>query len=143
MQVITTEVVQGLRDAIANRADLISNPMNIVGVGMQLMNKYPTLSGTEKKALLIKGLTSLASGKDGILGTADDVIPKPIIDTITTLVQGNLINDVIGLLVDTSKGRFDITKAIGVAMEAKGVFASCFAFLMTKKTPVKPLKSKK
>lgn len=143
MQVITTEVVQGLREAIANRADLISNPMNIVGVGMQLMNKYPTLSGTEKKNLLIKGLTSLASGKDGILGTADDVIPKPIVDTITTLVQGNLINDVIGLLVDTSKGRFDITKAIDVAMEAKGVFSGCISFLMTKKAPAKSLKSKK
>jgi hypothetical protein len=143
MQVIVTEVTEGLRSAVANRADLISNPMNIVGVGMQLMNKYPTLSGTEKKNLLIKGLTSLASGKDGILGTADDAIPKPVVDTITTLIQGNLINDIIGLLVDTSKGRFDIAKAVEVATETKNVFASCFSFLMAKRAPVKSLKSKK
>lgn len=129
MQVVTMEVTEGLREAIANRADLVCNPMNIVGVGMELMNKYPTLTGSEKKALLIKCLHNLAAGKDGVLGTADDAIPKPIVDAITKLVEGNLINDVISLVADVSKGRFDTKKAIAVAGEAKVAVKGCVGII--------------
>jgi hypothetical protein len=137
MQVITTEVVEGLRTAVANRTDLLSNPMNIVGVGMELMNKYPALSGSEKKALLIKAFTSFASGKDGILGTADDNLPKPVVDTITTLVQGNMIGDIISLVADVSKGRFNAAKAAEVAKQASGLFSGCLAFVKSKKGATK------
>lgn len=139
MQAVTMEVTEGLRDAIAKRADLVCNPMNIVGVGMELMNKYPTLTGSEKRALLIKCLHNLAAGKDGVLGTADDAIPKPIVDAITKLVDGNLINDIISLVADVAKGRFDTKKAVAVASEAKGAVTGCVGILsaLLKKMPKK------
>jgi hypothetical protein len=145
MQVITTSVAEGLRSAIATRTDLIANPMNIVGVGMELMNKYPTLSGSEKKALLVKALTNFASGKDGILGTADDNIPKPIIDTITNLIQGNLIGDVINFAAEVAKGRFNPAAAVEVVKQANTTFSGCFGFLMSKfkKTEPKKIEPKK
>jgi len=122
MQAIVMEVTQGLRDAITSRADLVCNPMNVVGVGMQLMNKYPMLSGTEKKAMLVKCLHNLAAGKDGVLGTADDTMPKPIVDAITKLIEGKLIDDVISLVADVTKGRFN-------AKDAKKAVTGCVSIV--------------
>ena len=132
MQAITTEIVQGLREAAASRTDLAANPMNIIGIGMEFMKRYPTLSGNEKKALLVKALTSFAAGEDGILGTSDDKVPKSVVDVVAALVQGNLINDVISLVADASKGRFNTAKAIEVTKQAKGAFSGCFGLLMSK-----------
>ena len=132
MQAITTEIVQALREAATNRTDLLANPMKIIGIGMEFMKGYPALSGNEKKALLVRALTSFAAGEDGILGTSDDKVPKPIVDTVAALVQGNLINDVIALVADASKGRFNAAKAAETAKQAKGTFSGCFGLLMSK-----------
>lgn len=143
MRTIVTDIVDGLLKAIEDRADLVSNPLNIVGVGMQLMNKHGDLSGSEKKALLVKALTMIASGEDGVLGTADDKIPKPIVDTIVNLLQGNLINDVISLVADVSKGRFNIQKAAIVAKKTTETCSGCFSFLISKISSLKSKKSAK
>lgn len=140
MQVIISEVIEGLRSAIQSRADIGTNPMNIVGIGMGLLNKYPTLTGAEKRSLLVEALTKIASGPDGVLGTADDTIPKPIVDTILSLIEGNLINGIIGLVVDATKGRFDVDKAVEVAKEASKTCSGCFSFVISK---IKAFKSKK
>lgn len=143
MQAVVDSVVKELTSAVETRADLMSNPMNIVGVGMAIMNKHENLSGSDKKALLVKALTSLASGPDGVLGTADDRIPKPIVDTIVSLIEGKLINSVLDLAVGISKGRFDLQQAVAVAKEAKETFTGCFLFLKAKGLFKKCFKPKK
>lgn len=133
MQAIVAEVMKGLRMAVDTRADLTSNPMSIVAIGMELMNKYPKLSGTEKRNLLIKALTTLASGPDGILGTADDTIPKPVVDTLTNLIQGNMIHDIIGLVADITKGKFRPEKVTAIASACSG----CLGLLASRKAASK------
>lgn len=137
MQTILSEIGDSLRVAISSRADLVSSPMNIVALGMELMNKYPSLSGTEKRNLLVKALTDLASGPDGVLGTADDTIPQPVVDTLASLIQGNMIGDVIGLVADVTKGRFKLEKAIAVATDAKSTCGGCLSFLASRKSAAK------
>lgn len=123
MQAIVMDVTDGLRNAITSRADLVCNPMNVVGVGMQLINKYSVLSGTEKKTLLVKCLHNIAAGKDGVLGTADDTIPKPIVDAITKLIEGNLMDGVISLVADVTKGRFNTKEAKKAVTGCVGIMA--------------------
>lgn len=130
---IIDDVVRNLRKEIESRADLLKNPLNIVAVGMELMNSYPRLSGSEKKMALIQALSTIADGADGIAGTEDDVIPKPMMDTIKALIEGKLIHHVVNLIADVSKGRFDLGQAVETAKEAQDACGGCFALLSSAK----------
>ncbi len=132
MQAVIMEVIDLLRNVAMTRIDLVSNPMGIIGIGMNAMNKYPDMTGREKRAVLVNALTTIASGPDGQLGTADDKIPKPIVDTIVSLIEGKLIQSVINFASDVSKGRFNVNEAVEVAKETEKTCSGCFAFVLSK-----------
>lgn len=123
------DIVKNLRDLINSKKDILHNPLNIVAIGMEAMNAYKNLSGTEKKALLVRALTIIANGADGIPGTSDDVISPHLLNTIRTVIEGNMLDNMINIIADASKGRFDIGKGVAIAKE------TCYGCF--------PLKSKK
>lgn len=133
MNVMIDDVIKNMRKLFESKKDMLTNPLNVVAIGMELMNKYKGLSGVEKKTILVEALTTIANGADGIANTEDDIIPKPVMDTIKTLIDGQLVSHMINLVSDVSKGKFDINQTVAVAKEAGDVFSGCFAFCMSKK----------
>lgn len=133
MDSIIQDVVKKLSEILAKQSGLLINPLQAVTMGMELMNKYPSLSGSEKKVMLVKALNVISSGKDGIVGTNDDVIPKPVLDTLMKLIEGQLVHNLIDLVSDVSKGKFDIDKTSAVAKDTVDTCSGCFKFLMGKK----------
>lgn len=128
------DVVKNMRKLFESKKEMLTNPLNVVAMGMELMNKYKGLSGMDKKTILVEALTAIANGADGIANTDDDVIPKPVMDTIKTLIDGQLVSHMINLVSDVSKGKFDIGQTVAVAKEANEAFSGCFSFCMSKKT---------
>lgn len=133
MNVIVNDVVKNMRKLFESKKEMLTNPLNIVAMGMELMNKYNGLSGMEKKTILVQALNTIANGADGIADTEDDVIPKPVMDTIKILIDGQLISHMINLVSDVSKGKFDINQTVAVAKEASEAMSGCFKFCMSKK----------
>ena len=92
--------------------------MSIIRKGMEIVDKYPSLTGEERKRLLINVLTHVAKGSDGVFGTDDDVLPEATVKQICVLLEGNLVENVIDIIIDASKGNFDINKATVVVQQS-------------------------
>jgi hypothetical protein len=95
MDIVTVETK--VRDAIIEN-DIPIAPMAMIKYIMQLVDVDKTMSGLEKKELVIKVLDHVCAGKDGIMGTDDDLIPESIVDGIGALLRSGVIDEVITLL---------------------------------------------
>lgn len=95
---IDIEVVETkVHDAIVNR-DIAIAPMAIIKYLMKIVDVDNALSGLEKKEMVIKILEKICAGKDGIMGTDDDLISEHIVDGINALIRSGVIDEVITLL---------------------------------------------
>ena len=77
---------------------------------IEFVDKFPHLSGQEKKDSALDLLKSIANGPDGISGTSDDIIQPQIIEAIQQIMNTNILWDIIDSIVESSKGNFDINK---------------------------------
>jgi len=87
-----------------------SNWMLLVTIGMQAVETVPSLSGTDKKDLLIKAINLIISD----LNLDDALVP---------IIQ-NTVSGLIDTVASAAKGEFDINKV--VVKVKKGCF-SCFS----------------
>jgi hypothetical protein len=67
--------------------------------------------------MAIHFLTEIAKGKDGVIGTADDLLEPKVIDEMTEMLRANLMNDMLKMVTGAVKmelswprTRFFITK---------------------------------
>jgi hypothetical protein len=72
--------------------------MEIIKLLMKMVDVENVLTGAEKKDIVIKVLTDISMGKDGIFGTADDLLPEHVVDGIVALIRSGIIDEVITLL---------------------------------------------
>ena len=71
------------------------------------------LSKSEKHDIVMSIVLDVAKGKDGILGTQDDIIPANVIEEIKIMKNTTLLSDCISLINDAmSKKKFNITKCV-------------------------------
>lgn len=105
------QITFAIEDHVRNTNGL-AKPMEIIGVGMQFIDRYSHLTGAEKKGLFIKALEHIANGKDGVAGTEDDVIPKKTMDTIKLMLDNGIVEQTVDLISDIAKGKYDINKAV-------------------------------
>jgi hypothetical protein len=118
------ELVFKLQDMLLNHPE-VSNPAMLVARGMEFIQKFPQLTGPEKKAALIKAFETIAAGKDGTANTNDDVIPAQTVKRIKDLLENDMIGHIIEVIIASAKGKFDLKKGVE---KAKGCFASVAAF---------------
>jgi hypothetical protein len=96
----------------------VDSSMSILRKGMELVDKYPELTGEQRKTLLINVLMRVAKGEDGVFGSADDVLPEATVKQMCALLEGNMIENVIDIIVDATKGHFDINKTEVVVQQS-------------------------
>lgn len=97
-----------------------NSPMAIVAKGMELIDK--AAAGGNKKELLLKILERVIAGKDGVLGTDDDLLPAKTVQDIQTLLKSNVLESMVETIVDITRGKFDINKAKTTAFSLFEVF---------------------
>jgi hypothetical protein len=80
------------------------NAISVVQEIMKNLEVFKGLTGEEKHAITLTILDEIAKGKDGIIGTEDDLIPEHILKGIKALIENDLINSTISLIKQTMKG---------------------------------------
>lgn len=83
----------------------MNNAMDVLKVLMQVVEGYSNLSGPAKKQLVIDTFEDIVSGKDGILGTEDDLFPPHILVGMEAILRSELLAHTIDLVYDATLGR--------------------------------------
>lgn len=131
---IVNELVKQLLVIIESKKIGMSSAIHLIVSGMELLEEYPNLSGKEKRQLLIVALTDIAKGNDGILGTSDDLISPFVLHQLETMLIGNLIEDVISVIIDAASGKLNIRKTMQVAEQVIAETSICCFKMCKKKT---------
>lgn len=118
-QINIAKVSLMLQEAIVKKEVDASSAMVLIAKGMEIMETYKDLQGNQKKELLVKVMEKVASGSDGIVGTEDDLIPKETVDTLKSLLTQNLLGQVMSIVKDAARGKFNLQATISVATEVK------------------------
>jgi hypothetical protein len=87
------------------------NYTTLIVNGMEIIEKNKKLDGSIKKKYLIIAIGELAKGIDNISGTEDDIISLENMIILKKLIDENLLEDMIDIIADVSKGLFDINKS--------------------------------
>lgn len=101
-----------------------NSTMVIIAKGMELLTTYKELQGHEKRAILMSILKEIAAGKDGVIGTNDDIIPAHVIKNIEFMLETGLVTEFINIAVDITKGKFNLSNTLDVAKKS---VVPCFA----------------
>lgn len=126
-------VTEQLTSAIKSNKMDVSSPFSIVAKGMEIVNQFPSMNGNEKKAMLMKVLRQIAAGKDGIEGTADDLLPAKTLDAIQLMLEKDLISDFANVASDIAKGKVNLQKVIETAKTSVPLFIACLGPLLAGK----------
>jgi hypothetical protein len=112
-----------IKKAIKDSKIDVYSPYSVVVKTMELLENVKGLSGGEKKKYIIAAIEEVAKGDDGIAGTADDLIPVSTVNKLKLMVEQDLVGDTIDLIVDATKGEFNLNKAINTGIQCLGI---CF-----------------
>lgn len=118
-----------LQESIVNKEFEGKSPIVLIAKGMELLNDIPELIGTTKKNILIEIIQRIASGRDGIIGTDDDIISKEYVDMIRSVLELNIVDGLIDVIADASNGKFNIGKAVTLVENVSYMkcFEKCFS----------------
>jgi hypothetical protein len=112
-----------LIDLIRNGGVDVRSPMTIVVKAMEVVERFQLLAGEQKQTLVLEMIERIAAGADGVVGTADDVLPVETVQVLRNMLNTNTLGNTIQMIVDIGKGKFDVNKA-KVVVET--VVPSCF-----------------
>jgi hypothetical protein len=128
-----------LTEALKSNEVPLDSAVAVLAKTMEITERFKYLDGKLKKKLLLEVLTRIAAGADGVVGTADDLIPATTMATLKVLLEGDLVDQTVNLISDVARGRFKIGDfaALGqtamAAVTAAGgpakVFSSCLPCL--------------
>jgi hypothetical protein len=123
-----------LKEAIVNKEFENKSPIFVVSKGMEVLNRVPELTGGAKKRILVSAIERIAHGRDGIPGTDDDMLPVEYVQILKVIIENNIVDGLIDIISDASKGRFDIIKATDFAKAAGSTCVpECFRIIFAKK----------
>lgn len=125
---LIAKLALSLQESIVNKEFEGKSPIAIVTKGMELINDVPELLGTSKKNILIQVIERIAAGKDNVLGTDDDLLSKETVEIFRLILDNHIIEGIIDVVVDASKGKFHIGKAAALAQNvgSSTVIPKCF-----------------
>ena len=113
------EGVTGLIAQVVSTLAPASTIKDVVVRVIECVEKFPGMSGPEKRDRALEVIRMIAKGRDGIAGTADDVIPVGVLDALQNAIDTDIVGDMIDLVVDATKGKFDINAAREVVKDAR------------------------
>lgn len=127
----SVDVVISQLQAFVVQSGVVPTPAALIAKGMEIVQKQcKDMLGSDKKQLLLMVFEKVAAGKDGVVGTSDDVLPPQVVEIVKMLLEKNLVGDMIDVISAAANGKFELQPAVQVA---QGCFAACFAATNNKK----------
>lgn len=71
----------------------------------RLESDLPHVDKSEKIEYVVHYLTEIAKGKDGILGTEDDIISADVLKDLHKMTETTVLNDILSLCSDAIKNK--------------------------------------
>lgn len=115
MESISQRVASNFMERVTSKKVEINSGMDVLKCMMQIIESYPMLNGRQKKDVIIHTMRDIAAGKDGILGTADDIIPLFVVHHIQMMVESDLLSSAIDLVCEATKGLIPINQTSSIA----------------------------
>lgn len=98
------------------------NAVTIIAKGLEIMQQYPMLNESERKALLFQVLKTIAAGADGVQGTKDDVIDSKTLAQLQFMLENNIVQDMVSVFEDVANGKFNVQKTASIISK---IFQCC------------------
>ena len=111
---------------------ILSNPMDLISSGMELVRDISAINGADRKRCVIHALEIVARGKDGVAGTADDLIAPENLKMLSVMLEHNIVEHVVEALLDAAKGRLNIVAIKDVVIDTAEVSISCYNWCQSK-----------
>lgn len=73
----------------------ISSAVGLITTGMKMLKEMGVADAAKQKELLLQLLHRVAAGKDGVSGTADDLISPKILEQLNMLLNTQMATDII------------------------------------------------
>jgi hypothetical protein len=102
---IRSRVLQNATKRLACEDFKTESALDVLKLLMQMMDKYKHLSGSQKKDIVIRTFEDIAAGKDGILGTADDLIPAYVLTGMRIMIESELVERTIDVIYEATIGK--------------------------------------
>jgi hypothetical protein len=131
---LVEKLAVALKEAIVNKEFENKSPIFVVSKGMEILNRVPELTGGTKKRILITAIERIAHGRDGVAGTEDDLLPVEYVQMLKVIIENNIVEGLIDIISDASKGRFDVIKATDFVKTAGSTCVpECLRIIFAKK----------
>jgi hypothetical protein len=88
-------------------------------------NRFEDLNGEEKKIVIIQTLEDITAGKDGVLYTEDDILPRHVLEGITILIRSNMISSSIDLIYEATAAKAGMSLTCYICRILSLVFCGC------------------
>ena len=108
-QQILQTFVTSIRNAIKNNSIDTSSAMKLIVISMEIMESFD-VNNNDKKEYVIMAIQEIAKGEDMIIGTSDDIIPPEVVESLITMINNNLLDEIIDIVCLASKGEFNVNK---------------------------------
>lgn len=101
------------------------SPTDVIARGARMLESKQGMSLEEKKSCLMKLIEEVAKGKDGVLGTDDDLLPKDTVEALRILIDGGLLGDIVKFILAATEGRFDGATAVKASTKVTKIVCLC------------------
>jgi hypothetical protein len=125
--IFISEVYSSLVDSIKKENVDVKSPTDIMTKGAEILDRKAGLTDETKKSCLIQVIEEFVKGKDGVLGTDDDLIPHATLESLRIMIDGGLIEDIAKLVLTGTQGRLDVEAAKKASRKCANIWCLCFA----------------
>jgi hypothetical protein len=101
--------VTSIRNAIKNNSIDTSSAMKLIVISMEIIESF-NVDNNDKKEYVIMAIQEIAKGEDMIIGSSDDTISPEVVKSLITMINTNLLDEVIDIVCLASKGEFNVNK---------------------------------
>ena len=108
-QQILQTFITSIRDAIKNKSIDTSSAMKLIVISMEIIESFD-VNNNDKKEYVIMAIQEIAKGEDMIIGTSDDTISPEVVNSLITMINTNLLDEVVDIICLASKGEFNVNK---------------------------------
>ena len=108
-QQILQTFVTSIRNAIKNNSIDTSSAMKLIVISMEIIESF-NVNNNDKKEYVIMAIQEIAKGEDMIIGTSDDTISPEVVKSLITMINNNLLDEVVDIVCLASNGEFNVNK---------------------------------
>lgn len=99
-------ISMALSHMLANNQLATTNSITLLKQIMERLERdLPKVAREEKVKYVVHYLSEIAKGKDGIAGTADDVIAPEVMKDLQKMTESSMLSDVLDLCMDVVNGK--------------------------------------